>query len=123
GEDELFGGIARVLLSVLVLRQREAVLQHHLDGDHLGEVARIDNGPEAPTGRLEPEAAAVRERALAEDLDGARVFEDDRRQVELHLVVAVADLRLPAADDVGLDLRLLAEVRADLADRTLEVVR
>ena len=68
------------------------------------------------------DAAAVRERALAQDLDLAAGIERLGREEVLHVVEAVGDLLFPGAEELVLREAVLCVDRAHLAEGTLHVV-
>src|SRR5262245_42484102 len=74
------------------------------------------------TRRRHHEAAAVGERALAEDVEMARLVDDLGREEELHLVEVVIDPTQPLGGHVAGDELDLREAGAHLADGALDVV-
>ena len=73
-------------------------------------------------GEAAHQAAAVGQRALAEDLEVARLVHRLRAEEHLHLVEVLVHLPEPLGREVGGDHLDLGEERRDLALRALEVV-
>src|SRR2546428_13964663 len=93
------------------------------DNGGFGPGARVDDRPVKVPRALQAEPAAVRHRPFAEHLELARIVKCRSRKVELDFVVPVGHLRQPPADDVAREPCSLAQVRAELAQRPLDLVR
>ena len=122
--EEALGVVVGVAFQVLVERHGEdAAQQEQIHHRLRPAAAAFQDQAVHPAGAFQAQAAAVHQRPFAKALEVPRRIEAGSGEKLLHLVVAVGHAVLPAGDGLDVHVGVADQLRADLADGVLHIVR